>query len=175
MELKSTAKVLLSFAVEHFAGFVHVCVSKVDKQRVLLNMQWSASGIRATGRMTQLSSAPQRTLQRVSCSYRCCVGRLLSREFVAKNVFCFSQDACITCNACQHTSHSHEAEGLLQAAGLHASGEEDALFSAATRMCACRARAVLDDSAHMMLLTEVWRGFAYTLGAFFDKKVTVSY
>lgn len=33
---------------------------------------------------------------------------------------------------------------------------------------------VLDDSAHMMLLTEVWRGFAYTLGAFFDKKVTVS-
>lgn len=34
---------------------------------------------------------------------------------------------------------------------------------------------VLDDSAHMMLLTEVWRGFAYTLGAFFDKKVTILY
>lgn len=33
--------------------------------------------------------------------------------------------------------------------------------------------AVLDDSAHMLLLTEIWRGMAYTLGAFFDKKVTV--
>lgn len=33
--------------------------------------------------------------------------------------------------------------------------------------------AVLDDSASMLLLTDVWRGMAYTLGAFFDKKVTV--
>ncbi|GIL70238.1 hypothetical protein Vretimale_3520 [Volvox reticuliferus] len=34
---------------------------------------------------------------------------------------------------------------------------------------------VLDDSAHMLLLTEIWRGMAYTLGAFFDKKVTIMY
>ncbi|PNG99877.1 NADH dehydrogenase [ubiquinone] iron-sulfur protein 8-B, mitochondrial, partial [Tetrabaena socialis] len=34
---------------------------------------------------------------------------------------------------------------------------------------------VLDDSAHMLLLTDVWRGMAYTLGAFFDKKVTIMY
>ncbi len=33
---------------------------------------------------------------------------------------------------------------------------------------------VLDDSAHMLFLTEVARGMWYTLGAFFDKKVTVS-
>ncbi|KAG2453763.1 hypothetical protein HYH02_001974 [Chlamydomonas schloesseri] len=34
---------------------------------------------------------------------------------------------------------------------------------------------VLDDSASMLLLTDVWRGMAYTLGAFFDKKVTIMY
>eukprot|EP00955_Chlamydomonas_euryale_P053323 355471-Chlamydomonas_euryale.AAC.13 len=32
---------------------------------------------------------------------------------------------------------------------------------------------VLDDSAHMLFMTEIARGFWYTLGAFFDKKVTV--
>mmetsp|Transcript_41773 Transcript_41773/g.85137 ORF Transcript_41773/g.85137 Transcript_41773/m.85137 type:complete len:227 (-) Transcript_41773:89-769(-) len=34
---------------------------------------------------------------------------------------------------------------------------------------------VLDDSAHMLFLTEIARGFWYTLGAFFDKKVTIMY
>ena len=33
---------------------------------------------------------------------------------------------------------------------------------------------VLDDSAHMLFLTDVARGMWYTLGAFFDSKVTVS-
>ncbi len=33
--------------------------------------------------------------------------------------------------------------------------------------------AVLDDSASVLFLTEIMRGMAYTLGAFFDKKVTV--
>lgn len=32
---------------------------------------------------------------------------------------------------------------------------------------------MLDDSASMLLLTDIWRGMSYTLGAFFDKKVTV--
>ena len=35
--------------------------------------------------------------------------------------------------------------------------------------------AVLDDSASILFLTEVWRGMWYTLGAFFDKKVTIMY
>jgi len=34
---------------------------------------------------------------------------------------------------------------------------------------------VLDDSAHMLFMTEIARGFWYTLGAFFDKKVTIMY
>jgi len=34
---------------------------------------------------------------------------------------------------------------------------------------------VLDDSASMLFLTEIWRGMFYTLGAFFDKKVTIMY
>jgi hypothetical protein len=33
--------------------------------------------------------------------------------------------------------------------------------------------AVLDDSASVLFLTEIIRGMAYTLGGFFDKKVTV--
>lgn len=33
--------------------------------------------------------------------------------------------------------------------------------------------AVLDDSASVLFLTDIMRGMAYTLGAFFDKKVTV--
>ncbi len=37
----------------------------------------------------------------------------------------------------------------------------------------CPVCAVLDDSASMLLLTDIWRGMSYTLGAFFDKKVTV--
>ncbi|MEW5312794.1 MAG: hypothetical protein WDW38_004402 [Sanguina aurantia] len=35
--------------------------------------------------------------------------------------------------------------------------------------------AALDDSAQVLFLTEVWRGMMYTLGAFFDKKVTIMY
>eukprot|EP00798_Chlamydomonas_sp_ICE-L_P025107 gene25107-10748_t len=34
---------------------------------------------------------------------------------------------------------------------------------------------VMDDSAHMLFLTEIYRGMMYTLGAFFDKKVTIMY
>lgn len=34
---------------------------------------------------------------------------------------------------------------------------------------------VLDDSAHMLFLTEIARGMWYTLGAFFDSKVTIMY
>lgn len=34
--------------------------------------------------------------------------------------------------------------------------------------------AVLDDSAHVLFVTEIYRGMMYTLGAFFDNKVTVS-
>ncbi|KAJ9529875.1 hypothetical protein QJQ45_022279 [Haematococcus lacustris] len=34
---------------------------------------------------------------------------------------------------------------------------------------------VLDDSASVLFLTEIVRGMSYTLGAFFDKKVTVMY
>jgi NADH dehydrogenase (ubiquinone) Fe-S protein 8 len=33
---------------------------------------------------------------------------------------------------------------------------------------------VLDDSASVLFLTDIWRGMSYTLGGFFDKKVTVS-
>eukprot|EP00983_Pelagomonas_calceolata_P002949 97125-Pelagomonas_calceolata.AAC.1 len=33
---------------------------------------------------------------------------------------------------------------------------------------------VLDDSASVLFLTDIMRGMSYTLGAFFDKKVTVS-
>lgn len=32
---------------------------------------------------------------------------------------------------------------------------------------------VLDDSAHMLFMTEIARGMWYTLGAFFDQKTTV--
>ncbi len=34
--------------------------------------------------------------------------------------------------------------------------------------------AVLDDSANALFVTEIFRGMAYTLKAFFDPKVTVS-
>lgn len=34
---------------------------------------------------------------------------------------------------------------------------------------------VLDDSASVLFLTDIMRGMAYTLGAFFDKKVTIMY
>ncbi|KAF5835141.1 NADH:ubiquinone oxidoreductase subunit 8 [Dunaliella salina] len=34
---------------------------------------------------------------------------------------------------------------------------------------------VLDDSASVLFLTDIMRGMSYTLGAFFDKKVTIMY
>lgn len=36
------------------------------------------------------------------------------------------------------------------------------------------AAAVLDDSANALFMTEIVRGMAYTIKAFFDPKVTVS-
>ncbi len=45
---------------------------------------------------------------------------------------------------------------------------------AGTRTSCCDVvPAVLDDSASVLFMTEIMRGMAYTLGAFFDKKVTV--
>jgi hypothetical protein len=40
--------------------------------------------------------------------------------------------------------------------------------------CIVMLAAVLDDSASVLFMTEIMRGMAYTLGAFFDKKVTAS-
>mmetsp|Transcript_11431 Transcript_11431/g.20161 ORF Transcript_11431/g.20161 Transcript_11431/m.20161 type:complete len:230 (+) Transcript_11431:135-824(+) len=34
---------------------------------------------------------------------------------------------------------------------------------------------ILDDSASVLFMTEIMRGMAYTLGGFFDKKVTIMY
>jgi hypothetical protein len=39
---------------------------------------------------------------------------------------------------------------------------------------ACGVCAVLDDSANALFVTEIVRGMAYTLKAYFDPKVTVS-
>jgi hypothetical protein len=48
------------------------------------------------------------------------------------------------------------------------------LLTRVLRLCCAPRTAVLDDSANALFMTEIVRGMAYTIKAFFEPKVTVS-
>jgi hypothetical protein len=115
--------------------------------------QSSGSDTRATGRTTPLSSARPRTSPRV--------GYVAHSRRTALSGTYRGHEVWLAGVAVLHREQSNREQHTWQRA---------VWFTTRAGLC----RAVLDDSASMLLLTEVWRGMSYTLGAFFDKKVTVS-
>lgn len=82
---------------------------------------------------------------------------------------------CLVIHGLQPSFNIHPCEPDRMSPQSHS---DDCLSRPHTQLACHRALLLLptalDDSAQVLFLTEVWRGMMYTLGAFFDKKVTVS-